>query len=32
VLMERRQLKLDIDEARVIARARELARKLWQRM
>jgi putative selenium metabolism protein SsnA len=32
VLMERRQLKLDIDEARVNARARELARKLWQRM
>jgi len=32
VLMEHRKLRLDIDEARVNARARELARRLWQRM
>ncbi len=32
VLMEHGRLKLDIDEARVNARSRELARKLWQRM
>ncbi len=32
VLMEDRQLKLDLDESRVNARARELARKLWNRL
>jgi|CZKI01.1.fsa_nt_gi putative selenium metabolism protein SsnA len=32
VLMEHRRLKLDLDEARVNARARELAGKLWQRI
>lgn len=31
VLMRNRRVLLDIDEARVNARARELARKLWQR-
>ena len=31
VLMENRRLTLDLDEARVNARARELAKKLWQR-
>jgi hypothetical protein len=29
--MEHGRLKLDLDEARVNARARELARNLWQR-
>ena len=32
VLMENRQLTLNIDVARVNARARELARKLWKRL
>jgi len=32
VLMERGRLALDLDEARVHARARELARNLWQRL
>lgn len=32
VLMEGRRLRLGIDEARMNARARELAKKLWQRM
>ncbi len=32
VLMQNRQLKLDIDEARVHARARELAKALWEQM
>jgi putative selenium metabolism protein SsnA len=32
VLMEHRRLKLDIDEARVNARARELAKDLWHRL
>ncbi len=32
VLMEHRQLALDLDEARLNARARELAKKLWQRL
>jgi putative selenium metabolism protein SsnA len=32
VLMEHQRLKLDLDEARVNARARELAKKLWQRL
>jgi putative selenium metabolism protein SsnA len=32
VLMESRKLTLNLDEARVNARARELARDLWQRM
>ena len=32
VLMEHKRLKLDIDEARVNARSRELARNLWQRL
>ncbi|HXQ82128.1 MAG TPA: putative aminohydrolase SsnA [Opitutaceae bacterium] len=32
VLMERGRLKLDVDEERVNARARELARNLWQRI
>jgi putative selenium metabolism protein SsnA len=32
VLMQRRQLKLDVDEARINARARELAAKLWERL
>ena len=32
VLMEHRRLKLDLDEARVNARARELAKALWQRL
>lgn len=31
VLMERRRLKVELDEPRVRARARELARKLWRR-
>jgi hypothetical protein len=30
--MESRKLTLNLDEARVNARARELARDLWQRM
>ena len=32
VLMERGRITLDIDEARVNARARELAKDLWQRL
>jgi cytosine/adenosine deaminase-related metal-dependent hydrolase len=32
VLMKHRKLRLNIDEARANARARELARKLWQRI
>ncbi|MGA3144047.1 MAG: putative aminohydrolase SsnA [Verrucomicrobiota bacterium] len=32
VLMENRQFKLDIDEPRVNARARELAAELWKRL
>ena len=32
VLMENRKLALNLDEARVNARARELARDLWKRM
>ncbi len=32
VLMANRRLTLDLDEARINARARELAKKLWQRM
>jgi len=32
VLMENRKLALNLDEARVNARARELAKQLWQRM
>ena len=32
VLMENRRLTLDLDEARVNARARELAKNLWQRL
>jgi hypothetical protein len=32
VLMENRKLALDLDEARVNARARELARDLWERI
>ena len=32
VLMENRRLKLDIDEARVNARARELSKNLWKRI
>ncbi len=32
VLMEHRRLKLDLDEARVNARARELAKNLWKRI
>ncbi|MGZ4967742.1 MAG: putative aminohydrolase SsnA [Chthoniobacterales bacterium] len=32
VLMENRKLALNLDEARVNARARELAKKLWKRM
>ncbi|MGO9587478.1 MAG: putative aminohydrolase SsnA [Limisphaerales bacterium] len=32
VLMENRKLALNLDEARVNARARELAKKLWNRM
>jgi cytosine/adenosine deaminase-related metal-dependent hydrolase len=32
VLMENRKLTLNLDEARVNARARELARNLWRRM
>ncbi len=32
VLLERGRLKLDLDEARINARARELAKKLWQRL
>lgn len=32
VLMENRKLALNLDEARVNARARELAKDLWQRM
>ena len=32
VLMENRKLALDLDEARINARARELARALWKRM
>jgi putative selenium metabolism protein SsnA len=32
VLMEQRRLQLDLDEARVNARARLLAKKLWQRL
>lgn len=32
VLMENRKLALDLDEARVNARARELAKDLWKRM
>ena len=32
VLMENRRLKLDLDESRLNARARELAGKLWKRL
>ena len=32
VLMQNRQLTLDLDEARINARARELAAKLWKRL
>jgi putative selenium metabolism protein SsnA len=32
ILMENRKLLLNLDEARIRARARELAKKLWQRM
>jgi putative selenium metabolism protein SsnA len=32
VLMENRRLKLDLDEPRINARARELAAKLWKRL
>jgi putative selenium metabolism protein SsnA len=32
VLMENRKLTLNLDEARINARSRELAKKLWQRM
>ena len=32
VLMEKRKLLIDVDEERVNARSRELARNLWQRM
>jgi putative selenium metabolism protein SsnA len=32
VLMENRKLALNLDEARINARARELAKKLWKRM
>lgn len=32
ILMQNRRLKLDIDEARIHARARELAKKLWKRL
>ena len=32
VLMENRRLTLNIDEPRIIARARELAKDLWQRL
>ena len=32
VLMENRRLKLDLDEERINARARELAAKLWKRI
>ncbi len=32
VLMENRRLSLDLDEARINARGRELAGKLWQRL
>jgi putative selenium metabolism protein SsnA len=32
VLLEHRRLRLDLDEARVNARARELAKALWQRL
>ncbi|MFI5335548.1 MAG: putative aminohydrolase SsnA [Opitutales bacterium] len=32
VLMEHRRLQLDLDEPRVNARARELAKNLWQRL
>ncbi|MDI6803553.1 MAG: putative aminohydrolase SsnA [Bacteroidota bacterium] len=32
VLMENRQLKIDIDEERINARSRECAQKLWDRM
>ena len=32
VLMHHRQLTLDLDEARIHARARELAKNLWQRL
>jgi putative selenium metabolism protein SsnA len=32
VLMEHRRLRLDLDEARVNARARELAKNLWKRI
>ena len=32
VLMQNRQFKLDIDEPRVNARARELAAELWERL
>ena len=32
ILMENRRLMLDVDEARVNARARELAKNLWQRL
>jgi cytosine/adenosine deaminase-related metal-dependent hydrolase len=31
VLMENRQLKIDIDEEQVAARSREAAKKLWDR-
>jgi hypothetical protein len=30
--MQNRELKLEIDEARVKARARELSEKLWKRL
>ena len=32
VLMENKRLTLDLDEARINARARELAKKLWKRL
>jgi hypothetical protein len=32
VLMENRKLALNLDEGRVNARARELAKDLWKRM
>lgn len=32
VLMENRRLRLDLDEERINARARELARRLWKRI
>ncbi len=32
ILMENRQLKIDVDEEQINARSRELAKKLWERM